>query len=212
MKLSVFGKSVKGGDHQENEDCMLIDKKKSLFAIADGTTNPHGGKDAAIKSCKYLRSFFNGDLRDSFQKTNEQILKDRDRKSIGYTTLTAAHITDNLIRIANIGDSPIYIANGDRIFRMTGSDRIFGTASLSQAIGQEEISVHYTEEKFSAGLFVVILSDGVSDVMSKDEIYEIIKRNKFPRNIVAGILKKASARPSIYKDDKSVIVIQYKEK
>lgn len=212
MKLSVFGRSIKGEDHQENEDSMLIDKKKNLFAIADGVTNPHGGKDAATKSCKYLRSFFAGDLRDSFQKTNEQVLKDRDRKFIGYTTLTAVQITDDLIRIANIGDSPVYIANGERIFRMTGSDRIFGTASLSQAIGHEEISVHYSEEKFSVGLYVIMLSDGVSDVMNKDEIYEIIKKNKFPRNIVFGILKKAAARPSIYKDDKSVIVIQYKEK
>jgi serine/threonine protein phosphatase PrpC len=212
MKLSVFGKSMKGDDHQENEDSMLVDKKKNIFAIADGVTHPHGGRDAAIKSCRYLRDFFKGNMRDSFQKINEQIMKDREKKSVGYTTLTAAHVTDNLIKIANVGDSPLYIANGERIFRMTASDRMFGTASLSQAIGQEDISVHYSEEKFGTGLYVVILSDGITDVMNKDEIYEIIKKNKIPRNIVSAILKKASGRPTIYKDDKSMIVIQSKEK
>jgi len=212
MRLSVFGRSVKGEDHQENEDALLIDKRKNLFAVADGVTYPHGGKEAAVKSCKYLQKIFRGDLRDCFQKINEHILKDKGKKFVGYTTFTAVHIDDGLLKVANIGDSPVYMSNGEKIFRLTGSDRIFGTASLSQAIGQETIFVHYSEEKLEIGSYIVIATDGVTDVMNKDEIFEIIKKQKIPHNIVSSILKKAVERPTVYNDDKTVIIVQVKEK
>lgn len=212
MKLSVFGKSVKGKDHQINEDALLTDKKKNLFIVADGVTIPHGGREAAIRSCKYLQKFFKGDLRECFQKINEQIIKDAEKSVVGYTTLTAVHVDENLLKVANVGDSPVYLANGERIFRMTGNDRIFGTASLSQAIGQENISVHYSEEKIGVGLYIVVASDGVTDILNKDEVYELIKKHKIPRNIVSAILKKVDERPTIYNDDKTIIILQLKEK
>jgi len=214
LNLSVFGKSVKGVDHQFNEDAMLIDKKKNLFVVADGVTLPRGGKEAAVHSCKYLQKFFKSDkqLLDCFLEVNDQILKDKEKNVMGYTTLTAVHVNDNVIKIANVGDSPVYLANGEKIFRMTGNDRIFGTASLAQAIGQENLNIHYSEEKFGAGMYVVIASDGITDMMSKDEIYQLIKKHKIPRNIVAAIVKKASERPTIYNDDKTLIILQMKEK
>lgn len=211
MELSIFGKGIKGNDHQDIEDSLLIDKKKNLFSVADGVTNPHGGKEAAIKSCKYLQKVFKGDLKDGFQKVNDLILKDREKRFIGYTTLTAANIEDGLLKICNVGDSPIYLANNERIFRMTGNDRIFGTASLSQSIGQEIISVHYSEEKFEPDMYVVLATDGVTDLVGKDEIHEIIKKYKIPRNIVFALLKRAGTKPTIYNDDKTVIVIRSKK-
>ena len=212
MKLSAFGKSVKGADHQFDEDSMLIDKKKNLFAVADGVTHPHGGKEAAVRSCKYLQKLFKGDLRECFKKINVQILKDKEKVVIGYTTLTAVYFEETLLKVANVGDSPAYLANGDRIFRLTGNDRIFGTSSLSQAIGQENINVHYEEDKFGIGSYVVILTDGVTDMLNKDEIFYLIKKHKIPRNIVSAILKKVAERPPVYNDDKTVIVLQLKEK
>jgi len=195
-----------------NEDALLTDRKKNLFAVADGVTVPHGGKEAAVRSCKYLQKFYKGDLRECFQKINEQILKDSERGGIGYTTLTAVHLDGNLLKVANVGDSPVYLANGERIFRLTGNDRIFGTASLSQAIGQENISVHYIEEKIGIGNCVVIASDGVMDIMNKDEMFEVIKKHKIPRNIVSTVLKKIEERQTIYNDDKTIIILQLKEK
>ena len=212
MKLSVFGKSMKGNDHQENEDAMLIDRKKSLFVVADGLTNPHGGKLASVNSCKYLQKVFKGDLRDSFLLVNDIIAKERDKKSVGFSTLAATHVENGLIKVCNVGDSPIYIASENRIYRMSASDRVFGTASLSQAIGQETVNPHYSEEKFGVGSYAVISTDGVTDVLSKDEIFEIIKKHKVSKNIVYAILKKANERPTIYQDDKTIIVIQAKEK
>jgi len=211
MKISVFGKSVKGKDHQINEDALLTDKKKNLFVVADGVTIPHGGKEAAVRSCKYLQKFFKGDLRECFQKINDRILKDAMKNVVGCTTLTAVHLDGNLLKVANVGDSPCYIANGEKIFRMTGNDRIFGTASLSQAIGQENISVHYSEEKVGVGSYIVIASDGVTDMMSKDEMFALIKKHKIPRNIVSVVLKKIEERPTIYNDDKTIIILQLKE-
>jgi len=212
MKLSIFGRSVKGEDHQVNEDVLLIDKKKGLFAVSDGVTLPHGGKEAAVRSCKYLQKFFKNDLLECFLKVNKQILRDMKKSVIGYATLTAAHIEGNVLKVANVGDSPAYLADGERIFRLTGSDRIFGTASLAQAMGQENINIHYSEEKFGIGSYVVIATDGVTDILNKDEIFELIKKHKIPRNIVSAILKKVSERPAVYNDDKTLVILQAKEK
>jgi serine/threonine protein phosphatase PrpC len=208
MRVSSFGKVVKGKDHKVCEDALFLDKKRNLFAVADGVTVPSGGKDAAEKSIKYLKKFWKGDFVRSFEKINKKIIEDRTKKFVGYTTLSAVKIDDGIARIANIGDSPVYLFYSGKLVLLSAIDKLFGTHALSQAIGEEKINIHYSEEKIGNGNYVIIMSDGITDVLSTEEILGVFSKEKKPENIAKRILSLAEKKQTIYNDDKSIIVIQ----
>jgi serine/threonine protein phosphatase PrpC len=208
MKISSFGKVVRGKEHKICEDAIFLGKRIKLFAVADGVTIPTGGKDAAEKSMKYLKKYWKGNLVETFEKINRKIIEDRTRNFIGYTTLTAVKIGEGIAEIANVGDSPAYLVYSGRIVPISATDKIFGTHALSQAIGEEKIEVHYSEEKIGSGNYILIISDGISDVLNKEEILDIFAKEKKPENITRRIMNLAEKKQTIYNDDKSIIVIQ----
>lgn len=208
MKVSSFGKVVKGEDHKVCEDAILLDKKRKIFAVADGVTNPTGGKEAAERAIKYLKKFWKGNLVEAVKKANEKIIDDRMKNFIGYTTLTAIKIDEGILRIASIGDSPAYIAFSERMVPIGSIDRLFGTHALSQVIGEENVNIHYSEEKIGSNNYVVLMTDGVTDVLSKEEILNVFSKERKPEIIGKRIIKLAERKPTIYNDDKSIIVVQ----
>ncbi|MEM7821843.1 MAG: serine/threonine-protein phosphatase [Candidatus Aenigmatarchaeota archaeon] len=206
MKILCFGKSVQGKDHEENEDNLLIDLELKLFAVADGVTIPKGGKKAAEKAIKYLKLLFEKDLKGLVEKVNEKILEEMDNDPVGYTTLAVAYIKNNILQTANIGDSSIFLIR-DKISLLTASDRIFGTHALTQAIGQEYLKVDFREEKLKKGDYIILATDGITDVLSEEEIFSAVKNLKEPKKIVDFLIEKAKDRPKVYEDDKTLIVI-----
>ena len=208
MKISSFGKAVKGKDHKVCEDEILLDKKIKLFAVADGVTVPSGGKEAAERTLKYLKKFWKGDFVDAVKRANAKIIDDRAKKFVGYTTLTAIKIDEQMARIVSIGDSPAYIVFSGRMIPIGSLDRLFGTHALAQAVGEENINIHYSEEKVGSGNYVVLMTDGITDVLGKEEILNVFSKEKKPEMIAKRILRLVEAKPTIYNDDKSIIVIQ----
>lgn len=208
MKISSFGKVAKGKDHKVCEDAILLDKKRKLFAVADGVTIPAGGKEAAERSLKYLKRFWKGNLVEAIKNVNEKIIDDRAKNFIGYTTLVATKIDEGVLKIASIGDSPAYIVFSGRMIPIGSLDRIFGTHALAQAIGEENINIHYSEEKIGSGNYVILMSDGITDILSKEEMLNVFAKEKKPEIIAKKIMKLAEEKPTIYNDDKSIIAIQ----
>jgi protein phosphatase len=211
MKIVAFGRTVKGKDHFENEDSILIDEKLKLFAVADGVSNPPGGGEASRKAVSYLKNFFKNDLKKAFVQTNEKICEERRKNfSIGYTTLTAAYIKNNL-NIASVGDSPAFIVRDDEIKLITVADNIPGTHTLTQAIGEPYILPHFYELKLRNGDVVVLATDGLSNVLSEEEIFDIVKRFGKVERIANFLIAEANKKLIEYKDDKTVIVIHVSE-
>jgi len=208
MRIGSFGKVTKGKDHKVCEDSILLDKKRKIFAIADGLTTPSGGKEASERTLKYLKKFYKDDLVDAIEKTNEKIIIDRKKIAVGYTTLTAVKIDEGIAKFSNVGDSPAYVVHDGRMIPIGNLDRIFGTHALAQAIGEENVDVHYFEEKIGTGNYVILMSDGITDVINKEEMMHIFSREKKPDVIGKRILRLAESKQTIYNDDKSIIVIQ----
>jgi protein phosphatase len=206
MRIATFGKTIKGEMHEENEDVVLIDSKLNLYAVADGVTIPGGGRKAAEKSIKYLKLLFKKDLKGLVEKVNEKILKEMEEDPVGYTTLAVAHIKDDILQTANVGDSSVFLVR-DKISLVTVSDRLVGTHALAQAIGEEYIKVDFHEEKLIKGDYIVLATDGITDVLSNEEIFSAVKNLKEPKKIVDFLIEKARERPKAYEDDKSIIVI-----
>lgn len=208
MKISVYGRSEKGNSHIENEDSILVDQERGLYAVADGVTLPHGGRKASRRAIEYLGALFNGDLKKTVETLNEKLFQERQKDpGMGTTTLTAAHIRGWELLIIHVGDSSAYMMSADKTRRITQPDNLPGTHMLIQVIGQRDMVPHPYKEKISPGDFVVLATDGVTDAVSDEEIASIIRRNADVEKIVDEVFLRAESKPRLYKDDKSAIVI-----
>ena len=76
-----YGASIKGEDHKENEDTILVDDRLGLYAIADGVTMPYGGGPASRLTISSLRSLFKGDLAETIPQVNRTVLEEK-KKSL----------------------------------------------------------------------------------------------------------------------------------
>ena len=135
MKVASHGISVKGTVHPK-EDEILVSDEKLLYAVADGVTlSSHGsGGVASQLAIYYLNKLFNYDMKATVERLNGELCHLRLRnRSIGETTLTAAHIRDYVVEIAHVGDSSAFITTGYAIRKITKDDSF--TFGLTQVIG-----------------------------------------------------------------------------
>ncbi len=208
MKITSFGKTTKGEDHLENEDVVLIDDKLKLYAVADGVSLPYGGKEAAEKAIKYLKSYFKGDLRKAIETVNKKICEDKIKNlDIGSTTLTAGFIKGKFIVIGHVGDSFAFVVRKNKIKEITIPDGVRGTGILFQAIGQSYVDIHIYAEALQKRDYIILSSDGITDVLNNKEVLDFVKKYKKPKGIVEALINKTKNKPRSYKDDLSVIVI-----
>ena len=109
-RIASYGASVKGEDHKENEDTILVEDKLGLYAVADGVTMPYGGGPASRLAIGSLRSLFKGDLAETISQINRTVLEEKKQDpGIGSSTLTVAQLTDRSVRIAHAGDSSAFL-------------------------------------------------------------------------------------------------------
>lgn len=211
MRIISYGKSVQGKDHFENEDNMLIDEKLKLFAVADGVTIPRGGKEASEKAMKYIKELFKGYLRNAIEEANKKIVEEKhDEGFEGYTTIVAAHLEEDILRVCNVGDSSALLFRNGKLETLTWTDKIAGTSSLDQAIGQEFVNIHSSEIKIEDGDYIILATDGVMDVLGEIEIEEIVKKFKDPESIAEKMIEEVGRKPKDYDDDRTAIVIEIK--
>ncbi len=206
--MQVFGLSKKGKDHEENEDCFLIDKEKNLFAVADGVSIPKGGAKAARLACKLLAENFREDLKQAFRKVNQKVFEKRSRGECGFTTLTAVHVEGGRARLCWVGDSPAFLIRKSKIAFLTSFEDACGNVLL-QAVGEERINVHEKVFEVRKNDFVILCTDGISSVLSPESILFTVLTEKTPEKICEALVKKAEERESVYRDDKTVVAVRF---
>lgn len=108
-----YGASIKGEDHKEDEDRILVEDGLGLYAVADGVTIPNGGGPASRLTISRLKSLFKGDLAETVPQVNKAVLEEKKKSlGIGSSTHTAAHLTDRRVRVAHAGDSSAFLTQG----------------------------------------------------------------------------------------------------
>lgn len=208
MKINSFGITEGGTAHAENEDVILIDKSSNLYAVADGITLPYGGRIASDKAVLYLKSFFDGKLVKAFETLNKKICDEKEiDSSIGSTNLTAIYIKDNNLEVAHVGDTSAYLVRAGGIKLITCPDSVPGTSIVTQAIGINGINIHRYKEKLCKGDFILLVSDGVTNVLTKEELVSIVNKYKDVKKIAESIILTAREKPKIYDDDRSIVII-----
>ena len=144
MDLSFWAATDVGRKRQHNEDNFLIDKKLSLFAVADGMGGHASGEIASQIAVTDFRNAMEArkDLLDGYARhedgiTTQDILaamenavqqagvtifergqKEREKRGMG-TTLSALLLVGERAFIAHVGDSRVYMVRQNQTVQLT---------------------------------------------------------------------------------------------
>jgi serine/threonine protein phosphatase PrpC len=208
-----------GGDHRENQDSLLADEGKLIFAVADGVGGYEGGKIASLLAVQSLqenlrRDSTEGELRKCIQQIHDDMqnqARELDHPFMGTTLAVCKIVSADSAICANVGDSPIYLVrNGSAVaLYQDDSERYSNpqnTWSLTQYLGLPvgRIDIHSRITDLVKGDTLLICSDGVSDNLFGGGLSSIAELAK---SLNAKQLVEAAMKKNLKHDDMSAILI-----
>ncbi len=192
MAVEVIKNSIKTIDHYENLDELESDM---INAISEANKSVYSKSQSA----------------DEFSGMG--------------TTLTVLYIYYDSILIGHVGDSRIYAVNSKEIRQLTEDDTIVNRLLKSGEITQSEaqnhpkkniitnaigtdsrIDISLVQYNYAKGEYILMCTDGLTDMATNEEILEIINENKTPASISAKLLEKALEAGG--KDNITLIILQ----
>jgi len=236
LRLIVHGKTDKGLVRKENEDAFCIEKDLGLLAIADGMGGHASGEVASKMAIEILRNSLKKEgepvpdrLNSGVKLANKMIYEaSRSQSQLNGmgTTLTAVQFDGNRLSIAHVGDSRAYLIRGGVIEQLTDDHTIVfeqmarGMITreeaarsdmrniLSKALGiAPEVDVDMEELTVSEGDQLVLCSDGLSELISDDEILAEVQSSNRPDLVCNELVDLANQRGG--EDNITVIVAHF---
>ena len=207
----------------------------NLFLVADGM----GGHKAGDMASRYTVETFVSLVQDSTLKdpvsiinnavtqVNRRLLQ-KAAESENYegmgTTLVAATVYDNILRVANVGDSRLYIL-GNEITQITRDHSLveemvsMGEINREQARNHEkkniitraigakaDVDVDFYEHRLNKGDIILMCTDGLSNMVEDEELFHIVQGG---RDIVeAGQALVAAAKENGGTDNIGVVLVE----
>jgi serine/threonine protein phosphatase PrpC len=222
--ISAVGRTDPGLKRKHNEDSYSILENHHLFVIADGMGRHAAGEVASKMAVEGISEAFEKKLAPSFTPevtlpkrasllqnailfANEKIYHkahDVEEYAGMGTTVVSCYFSANNQRvyIAHVGDSRCYRYRGSSLSQITkdhtlGAAGIQGRSSsvLSRAVGVEErVDVDMTMESPLPGDVYLLCSDGLSRMVTDEEIGETLGAVRDLDACVAKLIDMANAR------------------
>jgi serine/threonine protein phosphatase PrpC len=214
-RVEVSSKSVPGTSHAY-EDRVLVDEDRGLYAVADGVTNSSQGCGglAAEVALALLQELFAGDLAEAVAQVHKRVFElKKSERAMGETTLTAAHVGEDVAEVVNVGDSPAYLLRDGELHVLTNPDSS-ELGYITQVIGYpESITVHNAVVQLRGDDHLLLASDGVAHVLNHEVLLPIMAAAVAAgsNDVAEAIVEGAKGTSVGYDDDKSVIVIRVLE-
>lgn len=225
-----------------NQDYVFVSQESigclgNIFVVADGM----GGHNAGDFASKYTVEKVIEEIRKStdpnpirildiaIQAANDDIRKRAEEDDALYgmgTTIVAATLKDSHLQVANVGDSRLYIANGEagslrqitrdhslveEMVRMGGMDKETARNHpdkhiITRAIGAKaKVDVDFFSEDLSKGDMILLCSDGLNNMLEDEEIGSILFRGTGLKERAAELIRAANDNGG--RDNIAVIVI-----
>lgn len=239
--MESFSITDVGMKRKMNQDYVFCEQNPvgslpNLFIVADGMGG-HNAGDFASKFCvenvvKYIsKSKITSPIRlfeDAIKSTNHLLNKEAQSnpslEGMG-TTFVVATIIDNIMYVANVGDSRLYLIQ-DGIKQITRDHSLVeemvkngeikrsearfhpNKNIITRALGaNEEVVPDFFEVTLQANDMILMCSDGLSNMIDDDELYEIIiSRRDRVKNAVRTLIEKANDYGG--KDNITAIVVR----
>lgn len=239
--MKTFSETRAGKNRSVNQDCFLCEEEavgdfSNLFIVADGMGG-HNGGDFASRFCienvkAYIANNKGGSIistiRSAIQTANERIREraEKDERLTGCgTTIVLATIKDDIVYIANVGDSRLYVLQNDSLSQITEDHSVVEEMIKSGIIKKEEarfnphknkvtralgaepdIEVDFFEVKLEKGNRILLCSDGVSNMMDEENLEAIVGAGKEVPEICRILIDTAVDNGG--KDDATVVMIE----
>lgn len=206
----------------------------NLYLVADGMGGHQGGGFASRYTAERLVEALsvNEDLatvralNTAINTVNQELFRKstsfEDLKGMG-TTIVLATISNNVLVVANIGDSRLYIINDEirQITRdhslveqlraegkITRDSEFFARKKniITRAVGVREcVAADFFEVELNVGDRILMCSDGLTNMVSDHDIFEIISNEKDCRQAAIRLIKEGNNNGGM--DNISVVVI-----
>ena len=229
MKLKHFAKTDIGLKRKANEDSigeLLYNKCKygNIYIVCDGMGGHEGGKMASETAINSIIEYFSNTpsdspttaLKESIEFANIQIFgkaqSDSQYKGMG-TTCCVLLEKNNLIYVAHVGDSRIYISSDGKFHRITKDHSFVQGLFDNGQISEEEMESHARKNELTQALGVstevnvevcsdpilakkgdnfLICSDGLCGLIDDNSIYDIINKGKTNSDIGNNLIDAAN--------------------
>ena len=142
------------------------------------------------------------------------------------STVSSVYFTANTLIAANVGDSPIYLVHDGSIEQLSVPHTVLAEQAaldpegaqqlghefkhmLTRAMGVEEtVKADISEIQCFKGDILVISSDGLTETVDKEEIHEVVKKER-PEKACRTLVNMANERGG--KDNITVIVLKVRK-
>ncbi|MBQ4282655.1 MAG: Stp1/IreP family PP2C-type Ser/Thr phosphatase [Lachnospira sp.] len=238
--MRAYAATDVGMKRSVNQDCIYsslepVGKLDNLFIVADGM----GGHKAGDVASRYTVENFVELVKESKEKDiitlinnaianvneglYEKACSGEDYAGMG-TTLVVATISDNVLKVANVGDSRLYIV-GDDICQVTrdhsyveelvSSGKINRTEArehekknvITRAIGGcESVEAEMFSVELRKGEKIVMCSDGLSNMVEDADIMKVVNETDDLSQVCEILIEMANSNGG--KDNISVIIIE----
>lgn len=208
---------------------------RNLFIVADGMGGHSSGDFASRYTVEQLVELFSkttsgpviSHIDSSIRLVNNMLVRyateNLDMYGMG-TTLVLSTCEDDIVYVANVGDSRLYLINDDirqitrdhsYVEEMVSSGHIKrGSAEynnkknlITRAIGSPSgVNVDYFEIEVKPGDKILMCSDGLTNMLTDDEILYIVQSNKDIKLASQALVDKANYRGGV--DNISALLIK----
>lgn len=209
--MKLWGISDVGAVRKQNQDAFYITGPDQPYPFAVVCDGMGGAKAGNVASTLAVESFVDtlsqglaapepeieGLLRQAVERANELVCyrsdMDKDCQGMG-TTLVAAVVEPELVRLINVGDSRAYLVSGQGITQLTRDHSVVedlverGEITheqarshpqknlITRALGAEaQVEADVYRLRREEGAFLLLCSDGLSNVATDQELlFELI--------------------------------------
>ena len=238
-----MGRDIDGacGQLRNNQDYIYTSVDRvgclpNLFIVADGMGGHKAGDIASrftVETIKTLIEQSQGKdaisiINDSVKMVNGLLLQKASESEDYYgmgTTLVIATIFDNVLRVANVGDSRLYVIDDNDITQITRDHSLVEEMVLAGQLSKSEARTHArknvitraigVEEQVEPEMFsidlkenskVLMCSDGLTNMLEDAEILSIVRNNADIEDAARMLIDRANENGG--KDNISVIIVE----
>jgi PPM family protein phosphatase len=218
-----------------NEDGFLDEATRlNLVAVADGMGGHRAGEVASATALDALRAAMSAGrpIRDAIEGANDAVLEksvsDRQLHGMG-TTLTAGTLgPDGNLLVGHVGDSRAYLARDRQLKQITSDHSLVEElvrggeltpeqaeshpqrSIITRALGIDpEVDVDVYPVPVRPGDRILLCSDGLTTMLSSDEIAEILESEPQPERAAQLLVNAANAAGG--EDNVTAVVVEVVE-
>ena len=224
--MKTFSITETGIIRETNQDYLFASEKSvgnlpNLFIVADGMGGHRAGDYASRHTVERIVASITRSeeekpisiLKEAIDKANELLIaeskRDETKSGMG-TTLVIASIFDNIMYVANVGDSRLYIC-GQSIRQITRDHSLVNEMILMGEISEQEAKNHpdknvitraigvkehveadYFEVELTNDELILLCTDGLTNMVSDDEIQKILVNDEILENKAEKLIKRAN--------------------